>query len=354
MPRVIRGVLVAVALALVPASACTTTPPAPPQTVITWPEGTSGGYVPLLVGSGSTLYAVWGDRMAVISGPQGSPVVSEVPASRNGSAGIGAIARGLAVDTTGAVWLVQAGQRVTTPDGARHPAATRLLALGEGSVTLSSGRVVSDRLVAQEGLAVVDGSTVLASTFTGLRAENNAADVLLYRVTASGHTEVAGRWRTEPAQPLALVNEGISVPAASVDLGAVRGVAALTQDRAVMAVVSPPEASSPHPRLSIAVLDGVMLRRLPLIALCPTEGDVSLVRISDRLVLIGAPAPTAAGECPRVPATRTWLRIDVVDGSSTILATDTENLAIVGDRIITARTQGSASSSWTTTIIWRP
>lgn len=353
MPRISRGVLVAVALAMVPVSACTTTPPAPPQTVISWPEGTTGGYVPLLVGSGSTLYAVWGNRMAVISGPQGSPVVSAVPASRDGSAGIGGNPRGLAVDTIGAVWLVQADQRVTTPDGSKHPAVTRLLALGEGSVTLSSGRVVSDRLVAQEGLAVVDGSTVLASTFTGLRAENNAVDVLLNQVTATGHTEVAGRWRTEPEQPLARVPEGALVPATAVDLGVVRGVAALTQGRAVITVGNPPEPSNPHPRLSIAVLEGATLRRLPLLALCPTEGDVSLVRVSDRLVLIGAPAPKAGGECPRVPAMRTWLRIDVTDGSSTILATDTENLAIVGDRIITARTQGS-SASWTTTITWLP
>lgn len=249
--------------------------------------------------------------------------------------------------------MVQADQRVTTPDGSKHPAVTRLLALGEGSVTLSSGRVVSDRLVAQEGLAVVDGSTVLASTFTGLRAENNAVDVLLNQVTATGHTEVAGRWRTEPEQPLARVPEGALVPATAVDLGVVRGVAALTQGRAVITVGNPPEPSNPHPRLSIAVLEGATLRRLPLLALCPTEGDVSLVRVSDRLVLIGAPAPKAGGECPRVPAMRTWLRIDVTDGSSTILATDTENLAIVGDRIITARTQGS-SASWTTTITWLP
>jgi len=50
---------------------------------------------------------------------------------------------------------------------------------------------------------------------------------------------------------------------------------------------------------------------------------------------------------------RTWLRIDVVDSTSTVLATETENLAIVGDRIITARTQGS-TLSWTTTITWLP
>lgn len=353
MPRISRGVLVVVALAMVPVSACTTTPPAPPQTVITWPEGTTGGYVPLLVGSGSTLYAVWGDRLAVITGPQGSPVLSEIPVTQNGSPEIGEVPRGISIDATGGIWLVRADQRVTSLAGASHPAVNSVVSLGKGSITLPSGRGVPDRLVAEEGLAVVDGSTLLATTFTGLRSLDNSLDVIVNRVTISGHEEVAGRWRTDGRRALSRVSVGGVVPADAVDLGVVRGLAALTLDRAVIVVGNSRELAGPDSRMSLAVFEAGTLRRVPLVDLCPTFEDVSVVRLSDRLVLLGAPAPTPQGECPGVPAPRTWLRIDVTDGSSTILATDTENLAIVGDRMVTATTQVTATIR-TTTITWLP
>jgi len=99
------------------------------------------------------------------------------------------------------------------------------------------------------------------------------------------------------------------------------------------------------------VLEAGTVRRVPIPGLCPSDYDATLVRLSDRVVLLGAPAPRDNGECRSVSAARTWLRVDVVDGTSQVLATDTETLAVVGDRIVTATTT-HVVDTWTTRITW--
>ncbi|OPZ56526.1 MAG: hypothetical protein BWY91_00290 [bacterium ADurb.BinA028] len=349
MPRIFRGVLVALATVVVGVSGCTTTPSGPPQTTITWPQETSDALRLLLVGSGSTLYAVWGDRSVVIAGPQGTPTPTRLPKDdqQPGSE----TPQQIAVDPSGQVWLIRSNQQVTTFLGVDHPASAAVSELGRGSITLPTGRVVPDRLVSEDGLAILDGTTLLASTYTGGRTLNPDQDVLINRVTASGHDEVAGRWRTNPPDPLSGVPEGTSVPAGSVDLGVVRRVAALAPDRIAFVVGTVSGTIKRDSRLSLAVLEAGTVRRVPIPALCPSDYDATLVRLSDRVVLLGAPAPRDNGECRSVSAARTWLRVDVVDGTSQVLATDTETLAVVGDRIVTATTT-HVVDTWTTRITW--
>lgn len=70
-------------------------------------------------------------------------------------------------------------------------------------------------------------------------------------------------------------------------------------------------------------------------------------------MLIGAPAVSAKGECPAVSLLRTWLRVDVIDGTTATLGTGVQNLAVVGDRVVTATTTDSIML-WTTTLTWGP
>ena len=164
MPRIFRVVLVALATVVVGVSGCTTTPSGPPQTTITWPQETSDALRLLLVGSGSTLYAVWGDRSVVIAGPQGTPTPTRLPKDdqQPGSE----TPQQIAVDPSGQVWLIRSNQQVTTFLGVDHPASAAVSELGRGSITLPTGRVVPDRLVSEDGLAILDGTTLLASTYT--------------------------------------------------------------------------------------------------------------------------------------------------------------------------------------------
>ena len=353
MPRIFRGVLVALAAVAVGLSGCTTQSPPSPQT-ITWPQEATGGGRLLLVGSGSTLYAVWGDHAAVLEGPEARPTATPVPVPGGGESHIADRVQRIILDTSGVPWLVRNDQRVTTFAGEEaHPASAAVAKLATGSVTTASGRVVSDRLVADEGQTVIDATTVLASTFTGVRIANPAKDLILHRVTALTDTDLAGRWQTNPPKTVYRMPVGTTVNATAIDLGPVHGVAALSSDRVAIIVGDSRATGGAESRAALAVVEGGLLRRVDLPALCPTPNDVSIVRVTDRQVLIGAPAVSAQGECPALSWSRTWLRVDVIDGTTATLGTGVQNVAVVGDRVVTATTTQSGRA-WTTTFTWGP
>ena len=355
MPRIFRGVLVALATAVVSLSGCTTQSPPSPQT-ITWPQEAGGGGRLFLVGSGSTLYAVWGDYAAVLEGPSARPTATPVPVPGGGRFQISDNVQRITLDTSGVPWLIRNDQRVTTFAGVGevHPASAAVAKLATGSLTTAGGRVVSDRLVADEGQTVIDATTLLASTFTGVRIANPAQDVILHRVTALTDTDLAGRWQTNPPKTVSRMSVGTTVNAAAIDLGPVHGVAALSSDRVAIIVGDSRATGEAESRAALAVVEGGLVRRVDLPALCPTPDDVSIVRVTDRQVLIGAPAVSAQGECPAVSWPRTWLRVDVIDGTTATLGTEVQNLAVVGDRVVTATTTAQPGGVWTTTFTWGP
>jgi len=307
----------------------------------------------LLVGSGSTLYAVWGEYAVVLEGPNAQPTATPVPVPGGGKSQISDLVQRITLDTSGVPWLVRNDQRIMTLAGEAHPASAAVAKLATGSVTMASGRVVSDRLVADEGHAVIDATTLLASTFTGVRIANPAKDVILHRVTALTDTDLAGRWQTNPPKTVSRMPVGTTVNATAIDLGPVHGVAALSSDRVAIIVGDSRATGGAESRAALAVVEGGLVRRVDLPALCPTPDDVSIVRVTDRQVLIGAPAVSAKGECPAVSLLRTWLRVDVIDGTTATLGTGVQNLAVVGDRVVTATTTDSIML-WTTTLTWGP
>lgn len=337
---------------LISIGGCTEAPPSP-QT-IAWTGATGGGRL-LLAGSGTVLYAVWGDRQASLAGPSASAVATPVPGpSAISDSPTAASVSSLTLDTMGTPWLVRHEMGATTWAGVWHPAAAEVRALGTGTVTATDGRVVTDRLVSDEGVAVVDDTTMLAPTFTGVRRADNDANVILERVTASGATPEAGRWRGQAPAPLSRLSVGESVPATALDLGVIRAVSPLSSSRVAL-VVGDSSASSnaPSGRLTLAVVEAGMVRRAPLPDLCPAAGDVSLQRISDHRLLLGAPAPASNGDCVARGFARTWALVDVTAGTVTVVATDAEAAAVVGDRLVTART-AQAFGLWTTTLHWQP